>query len=318
MKSRMIFLIIAALLAVTLMLLYFTQGAWMEWKQVSDLKREVKALRQMEAEGDPRLAETLDRSLATIPAGQFLQGSELGRFDERPQRLVFLDAFSIDRYEVTNLQYKRFVDVSGRPAPGYWQSGEYPDSQALFPVVGVSWQEADAYCRWVGKRLPTEAEWEKACRGVAGRIYPWGDGWDLHRANLSWLSPSPDQVQSSTQDFLKRFLMTMPSNADQPGLRPVGSYPGGASHYGVFDLVGNASEWVADWYNWADYSGLPAVNPFVNGPSWSRCVRGSAWLDPAAGQAWVEMSSRCSARNSSHVSQDYRIGFRCAWSVPLP
>jgi formylglycine-generating enzyme required for sulfatase activity len=106
--------------------------------------------------------------------------------------------------------------------------------------------------------------------------------------------------------------LTLPPGSAGPMLKPVGSHPDGAGPYGILDMVGNASEWAADWYNWADYSALPARNPLATGPPWNHCLRGSAWADPAGQPAWTQALSRCSARNSAHETSDPRVGFRCA------
>jgi formylglycine-generating enzyme required for sulfatase activity len=157
------------------------------------LANEVCLIREAAASGDwVRLADALDRQMATVPAGDFLMGSDRGRADERPQRLVYLDAFEIDRYEVTDAQYRRFLQTTAQAPPPHWQNGLYPPGRADYPVVGVSWTEADAYCRWAGKRLPTEAEWEKACRGADARIYPWGDARDQRRLNVDLTRHVPD------------------------------------------------------------------------------------------------------------------------------
>jgi formylglycine-generating enzyme required for sulfatase activity len=186
-------------------------------------------------------------------------------------------------------------------------------------VVGVSWDNADAYCHWTGKRLPTEAEWEKACHGTDGRIYPWGNAWDLQRANVDVSAPTlslATRVGSEIAwDVAWQFLQTTPTGLGKPWLRTVGSYPDGESSYGVMDWVGNASEWVSDWYNWSDYSNIPTRNPRGLGPSWNHSLRGSPWHDPVGTATWIQSMSRCLARNSSHGSQDPRLGFRCARSV---
>jgi formylglycine-generating enzyme required for sulfatase activity len=146
-----------------------------------------------------RLAQALDASMVTVPVDRFLMGSDTGDVDERPRRHLFLGAYQIDRREVTNLQYQRFLLAAGWTAPErwpkrylrrlpvknpYWQGTSFPDGEGLYPVVGVSWKDANAYCRWLGKRLPTEAEWEKAARGTDGRIYPWGNARDAGKANV--------------------------------------------------------------------------------------------------------------------------------------
>jgi formylglycine-generating enzyme required for sulfatase activity len=256
--------------------------------------------------------------MARVAAGSFVMGSDSGRMDEQPAHTVYLDAFEIDRFEVTNAQYARFLRASGRTAPRYWQNGTYPAGQAAFPVVGVSWDDADAYCRWAGKRLPTEAEWEKACRGTDGRTYPWGETWEPGRANVfiekgdrSSLRVSSDESADTVWDAAWQFLMEPPKQ-DQPSLEPVGSHPDNASPYGVLDMIGNASEWIVDWYNWGDYTKLSTRNPSVTGPPWNHVVRGSPWHDPVGTAESAVAMSRCMARTSAHETADPRIGFRCA------
>ena len=195
--------------------------------------------------GDPRTEQ-----MVLVPAGPFLMGIQdiaaykepgpLRRLIERsmPAHQVFVDSFLIDRYPVTHAQYACFVEDGGydreelwsregwawliqqtRKRPAYWK--EYGWNRPNYPVVGVSWYEAEAYARWAGKRLPTEAEWEKAARGTDGRLWPWGNEWQPDAANA--------------ESTLGR-------------LTPVGMYPRGASPYGVLDLAGNVWEWTADWF----------------------------------------------------------------------
>ena len=172
-----------------------------------------------------------------VPAGEFLMGSNddypYAGPDEKPQRTVHLDAFWIDRTEVTNAQYRKCVEAGACEEPRYWDDDRYnaPDQ----PVVGVSWDDAQVYTAWAGGRLPTEAEWEKAARGTDGRLYPWGDSApDCRKANCGRC-------------------------ADRPFV--VGSHPDGASPYGVLDMAGNVEEWVADWYDDDYYSRSPDRNP---------------------------------------------------------
>jgi formylglycine-generating enzyme required for sulfatase activity len=263
------------------------------------------------------LADALDRSMVSIPAGSFWMGSDGDRPEESPHRQVRLSSYAIDRYEVTNAQYQRYLAATSRPAPPYWEGLQFPQDQGDVPVVGVSWEDASAYCAWAGKRLPTEAEWENACRASDDRRFPWGNAW---QASLSNLDPSPGSFKAETHigpglDPWKQawnLLRKRPAASTEPGLRPVGSYMAGASPYQVMDMVGGASEWVADWFNWAGYQGLPDTDPLSQGPQWGHVVRGSAWFDPLGSPDWQITQSRCSARASSHDQVDPRIGFRCA------
>lgn len=274
---------------------------------------EITRIRQLAAIGDiEKLAEALDSSMALIPAGVFTLGSEQGADDERPLREIYLDAYKIDRFEVTNAQYRRFVLSTGTRAPQHWTGSEFPAGQSDSPVIGVSWSEANAYCEWVNKRLPSEAEWEKACRGPDMNIFPWGDTWDPRRANTG---TKHSTNWPPTVEGIWYFLEADLSNDENPHLMPIGSYPLGASPYGVLDMAGNATEWVLDWYNWEGYEDLPARNPVGDAPPWNHVVRGSAWVDKQGEQYLVADLSRCSKRNSSHTSNDPRIGFRCAHSI---
>ena len=151
--------------------------------------------------------------MVLVPAGEFLMGSEV--WDHTmPVRRVYLDAFYIDTYEVTNALYQRFMQATGRQAPASWHNS--PNQ----PVVGVSWHAARAYCQWADKRLPTEAEWEKAARGTDGRTYPWGNQWHHTKVNTR-----------------------LSGKLGKP--TPVGSYEADRSPYGVYDMAGNVGEWVA-------------------------------------------------------------------------
>jgi formylglycine-generating enzyme required for sulfatase activity len=249
-----------------------------------------------------KLAQALDASMVSVPAGEFLMGSDAGDRDERPQRRVYLDAFEIDKYEVTNVQYRRFLLATGHAPPQSWpgryvaflpdrdpdwHGAEYPDGEAMHPVVAVNWDDATAYCAWAGKRLPSEAEWEKAARGTDGRVYPWGDEWDVARANAGLTGTGYTQ--------------------------PVGSYPGGASPCGALDMAGNAWEWVADLYDRQYYTYALNRNPL--GPAsgtGERILRGGAWDSSSR-------HLRASYRNATHCfGPNYRAGFRCARSTVTP
>jgi formylglycine-generating enzyme required for sulfatase activity len=287
-----------------------------------DLDAEVVLLQRLAASGDQAvLASALDRCVVTIPAGEFLMGNDAGPADERPQRPVYLDGYEIDRYEVTNVQYRRFLQATGRQPPPYWSGGEFPPGQAAYPVAGVTWQDADAYCAWAGRRLPTEAEWERACRGTDGRVYPWGDEFYSQWVNVDPVSSGTARAHTEAgvvglgDDWGP--LRTIPVSAKEPGLWPAWAHLAGASPELALNLVGGVSEWVADWYNWDGYWDVPDRNPLVLQPEWNRALRGSSWY-PYGVAGWAQDQSRCAWRNSSHHHDlpDSRVGFRCARSIP--
>jgi iron(II)-dependent oxidoreductase len=230
--------------------------------------------------------------MMSIPAGWFLMGSDpyVDRNagpQELPQRWVYLDEFAMDRYEVSNVHYLRFVMGAGASVPPYWKDGAFPDKLAFHPVIGVSWEEADTYCRWAGKRLPTEAEWEKAARGPDGRLFPWGNqpaGWG--RSNIA----HPGSKRG----------------VKYPPLANVDRYDRGRSVYGVYQMAGNVAEWVADWFDPEYYQRGTNYNP--DGPvvGQERVFRGGSWNEDPE----VARSAGRGARVPDHRS--YLIGFRCA------
>lgn len=182
-----------------------------------------------------------------IPAGEFVFGAGDGDPCESPAQVVFLPAFYVDKMEVTNWAYKRFVDATGRRKPLHWEGGEIPPGLEDHPVIWVSWEDATAYAQWSAGRLPTEAEWEKAARGPKGLTYPWGNRFDPKRAN-TW-------------------------EAGVHATAPVGSFPAGSSPYGLLDMAGNVSEWVAD-----QFAAYPNATTFL--PEYSRglhVLRGGSW-----------------------------------------
>ncbi len=265
---------------------------------------EVALLRWLEQQQQwDDILSVLRSSVVAIPASWGPMGSDEGAPDEQPARLVYLDEYLIDRYEVTNLEYAAFLASGGEPLPVYWAGGGFPSGAATQPVVGVSWSQANSYCEWAGSRLPTEAEWERACRGSDGRFYPWGDRWEPSRANVT-MSPLDDPDDA--------FAWLDPGSDQPAALTLVGEPLGGASPFGVCNLADNASEWVADWYDPDAYALLPAVNPIGLGPEWNHSIRGGAWLFRHSDVMAMIDQSRCPSRNSSHSADDPRVGFRCA------
>lgn len=230
----------------------------------------------------PSAAE-LEEMIA-IPGAAFIMGDNLG---ERPQHEVTVADFRIGRFEVTNQQYQRYLRETGATAPEGWQGTDFPPGQTAFqPVVNVTWQEAADYCAAVGKRLPTEAEWEYACRGPDGNSFPWGREPDPALANT--LENACGQAQT------------------------VGAYsPGGDSAFGVADLAGNVTEWVASLF-W-DYPYTDDGRNALTDSAEPRVVRGGSWF----GEQW---QGSCTVR--SGFFPDAQIadgGFRCAADVaPAP
>ena len=187
-----------------------------------------------------------------------------GEDEEHPQHTVSLDAFWIDRYEVTNDQYRAFVEATGNRVPYDWQKGEIPAGKQDHPVVRVSWEDAQAYCQWAGARLPTEAEWEKGARGTDARQYPWGNTFDGSRLNFCDRNCEFDWKDTDVDDGYARTA-------------PVGSFPAGASPYGALDMAGNVWEWVADWYDGDYYRRSPGSNPAGPDSGGYRVLRGGSW-----------------------------------------
>lgn len=220
--------------------------------------------------------------MVTIPAGEFLMGADDKEDDERPSHTVSVEAFEIDIYEVTNAEFAFFVEQTGYVTeaekagePETWRTYATEGREA-HPVVKVTWADAEAYCRWVGKRLPTEAEWEKAARGTDGRIYPWGNDWDPAKANSR--------------------------ESGYRGTLVVGSLPDGASPYGVMDMAGNVWEWTADWYQ--AYPGSDMTSPYFG--EQYRVTRGGGWFSDAFHLRTANRSATApEARNDD-------LGFRCA------
>ena len=220
--------------------------------------------------------------------------------DEYPLKLVMLQTYLIDIYEVTNEKYLQFVEATGHPPAlddscttdacregNLWKESSFPSKIRRQPVTQVSWYDAQVYCKWRGKRLPTEAEWEKAARGPSGSIYPWGNAFPKGRATFKrkWQG-----------------LHTMTN---------VGSYPNGVSVYGVHDMAGNVWEWVSDWYSRTYYNRGTKNNPKGLSKGEFKSLRGGSWVNFAG-------TLRSAFRRWSRPGVRFNdTGFRCAKSVPL-
>ncbi len=220
--------------------------------------------------------------------------------DEGPAHIVFLDSYLINTYEVSNKDYRDFIRAANHPASAYWDDPRLNKPEQ--PVVGVNLEDSKAYCEYRGKRLPTEAEWEKAARGPKANLYPWGNDFDPAKANYG-----------------KNHEATM----------PVDSYPDGASYYGVYNMAGNVFEWVSDWYDPRYYGRLETmVNP--GGPAKPICMGGTGtYVDRLTvgekrvirGGSWIapEATVRATHRFWNHpLSNSYGVGLglRCAKTAP--
>ena len=235
----------------------------------------------------PTLKELDPVPMVTVPGGPFLMGSEnpKGRADEWPQRSVHVDTFAIDQVEVTNERYMAFVAATGhRSPPNPYGTGVLVSAKGIeqLPVVQVTWYDAKAYCAWAKKRLPTEAEWEKAARGTDGRMFPWGNE-----------HPSPIRA-----NFDREWV-------DDKTLYAVGSLSGGDSPYGIKDMSGNAREWVQDWYAPDYYANAPDKNPQGPDKGIVRVIRGGSWHSP---QSDITATAR---GRGGFALQTHGTGFRC-------
>jgi len=237
------------------------------------------------------ITDTKGVVMRLVPAGEFRMGSENGDDDEKPVHTVYLDAYYMDKYEVTNAAYKNCVDTGSCIPPkqtnSYTRSSYYGNLEFNdYPVIYVDWYHAKNYCEWRGANLPTEAQWEKAARGMEGRTYPWGEDIDCDRTNYR------DGDKYCVGDTTR-----------------VGSYENGKSPYDIYDLVGNVWEWTADWYSGTYYHNSPSTNPLGPASGTYRMIRGGSW---AMDGIDVRSANRMSYNYPDLPNFVNYFGFRCA------
>jgi formylglycine-generating enzyme required for sulfatase activity len=248
-------------------------------------------------------ATAVPEDMVLVNAGGFTRGIDNTKtenfLDEAPAKMIYLSTYYIDKFEVSNSKYTEFIIATDHPAPAYWDHRKL--NQPSQPVTGVNWFDSDTYCRWANKRLPTEAEWEKAARGPAGSIYPWGNELDYSKANFAKGKTGKKYITS-----------------------PVDAHPKGVSYYGAYNMAGNVFEWVQDWYS-SDYYKLDETrNP--KGPQLKetksiknistksnvlfekKVIRGGSWFAPAQSITTTHRFWNNPINNSYGVG----LGFRCA------
>lgn len=285
-------LVIAALLVMARMAWGLdTQDIVVEW---TDKGRQMAAARV----ADWKTKE----ELVLVPAGEFIMGSDkktdrLAYRGEMPQRRVYLDAFEIGKYEVTALEYLKFVLATDRRPQLDWRydGGNFQETMAHHPVMHVSWYDADAYCTWAGRRLPTEAEWEKAARGTDGRLFPWGAA----QAGPTRANFGRTGLSGPVRDRPERLLL-------YPPIISVDRYDNAVSPYGLYQTIGNVSEWVSDWYEKDYYATAPDRNPKGPATGTQKAFRGGGWMDSTT-------TMRVAMRNGTDPNTKINwMGFRCA------
>lgn len=230
--------------------------------------------------------------MVLVPSGEFIMGSDKGDEDESPIHRVHLTAFYIDKFEVTNARFAKFVDAIQSEPPWGFADKETPISDADRPVRWVNWMDAMGYCLWVGKRLPTEAEWEKAARGTDGRVFPWGN--------------DPPTLAHAVYGLNEGGAET---------ISVIGDRERGMSPYGAHDMAGNLYEWVMDWYAedfYLNSANNVAVNPRGPNEGNAKVQRGGSYINSP-------YRLRSSFRTKGDpAEQDPHVGFRCAQDVPKP
>jgi serine/threonine-protein kinase len=252
--------------------------------------------------GSTMVSEKDSMVMVYVPAGEFQMGSEDGEDDEKPVHTVYLDAFWIDQTEVTNAMYAKCIDARACDPPDSLKSysrDSYYGNLAFdnYPVIYVSWNDAKAYCEWADRRLPTEAEWEKAAswddKTQTHRVYPWGNEFDCQKGNFD------------DETLMDKEVVPGGENCDGfTQTAPVGSFSSGASYYDVFDMAGNNREWVSSLYQSYPYNATDGREDMSSTEAEARVLRGGAWDN-------TDIRSTFRFWHGPENS-GFNVGFRCA------
>ncbi len=262
------------------------QAVYLQLREKSSQRQtgaSANALKQEGLTAGAGQASMQEMSMAVVPAGEFIMGSQGGAADEQPAHRVYVDAFFMDKYEVSVGQYAKLLEAMSMEAPPDWNIMNQPQHQKR-PVVNIDWADAAMYCKWAGKRLPTEAEWEKAARGTDGRIYPWGN-------------ELPTRLHAN---FWKKEWN------NHAALVPVGKLEDGKSPYGIYDMAGNVWEWVSDWYDHDYYKSSPSQNPTGPSSAQVKVLRGGSWSDT------IDNLRSANPHIYEPTTRYHNVGFRCA------
>jgi len=278
---------------------------------------EFSAAARIDPKTKEALAERLRRAgtgTALVPAGPFKAGSNEGAANEKPGHEANVGPFFIGRYEVTNAEYQYFVTETQHRRPEHWPKGVCPKGSGNMPVTNIVWEDACAYARWLGWRLPEEMEWEKAARGTDGREYPWGSGFSTTKANA--LKPPEKTKTTGSPETTKATKKATDKQEPQAHPKHIRSYTNGASPFGLFDVCGNVAEWTASWYK--PYKGNSDADPDKGDAEKDtdygekhKVIRGGACIDTAD-------KATCTYRDHKPPTEkNAYLGFRCVWG-PIP
>lgn len=259
-------------------------------EDTDEMRKDINIFEEPETSGSIEIQKGLEipKDMVYVPDGYFIIGSDDSLLEEeKSAHHVYLKGFLIDKYEVSNEEYEKFLHETKHSVPKYWYDDRFNDPSQ--PVVGVSWEDAAAYAKWANKRLPTEAEWEKAARGTIGFTWPWGN----YRG----------------KSYISHFLNIYGTADGFEYTSPVDHFILGVSPYKVFNMAGNVWEWCQDWFDPHYYKHSPEINPMGPKTGKYKVLRGGSWVNKI-----YNISNTKRIRNYPNVKLNI-YGFRCAKSI---